>query len=32
VMTSVVILTGIAGVMYYAVNTLERYLLPWRRP
>ena len=31
VMTSLVILTVIAGVMYYCVNLLERYLLPWRR-
>jgi ABC-type nitrate/sulfonate/bicarbonate transport system permease component len=30
-MTSLVILTVIAGVMYYCVNLLERYLLPWRR-
>src|SRR6476661_2647131 len=31
VMPSPVILTVIAGVMYYCVNLLERYLLPWRR-
>ena len=31
VMTSLVILTIIAGVMYYGVSLLERYLLPWRR-
>jgi NitT/TauT family transport system permease protein len=31
VMTSLVILTVIAGVMYSCVNLLERYLLPWRR-
>src|SRR5215813_10491616 len=31
VMTSLVILTIIAGVMYYAVSLLERYLVPWRR-
>jgi NitT/TauT family transport system permease protein len=31
VMTSLVILTVIAGVMYYAVSLLERYLVPWRR-
>ena len=31
VMTSVAILTAIAGMMYYGVNMLERYLLPWRR-
>ncbi len=32
VMTSLVILTAIAGVMYYCVNLAERRLLPWRRP
>jgi NitT/TauT family transport system permease protein len=31
VMTSLVILTAIAGVMYYAVALLERYFVPWRR-
>lgn len=31
VMTSLVILTLIAGVMYYAVSLTERYLVPWRR-
>jgi NitT/TauT family transport system permease protein len=31
VMTSLVILTVIAGVMYYAVGYLERRLVPWRR-
>ncbi len=31
VMTSLVILTVIAGVMYYAISLLERYLVPWRR-
>ena len=31
VMTSLVILTVIAGIMYYAVALLERALLPWRR-
>jgi NitT/TauT family transport system permease protein len=31
VMTSLVILTVIAGVMYYGVSLLERYLVPWRR-
>jgi NitT/TauT family transport system permease protein len=31
VMMSLVILTAIAGVMYYGVNLLERYLVPWRR-
>jgi NitT/TauT family transport system permease protein len=31
VMTSVVILTVIAGAMYYAVSLIERHLVPWRR-
>lgn len=31
VMTSLVILTVIAGVMYYAVSLAERQLVPWRR-
>jgi NitT/TauT family transport system permease protein len=31
VMTSLVILTAIAGAMYYAVALLERYFVPWRR-
>ncbi|HEU5274538.1 MAG TPA: ABC transporter permease [Xanthobacteraceae bacterium] len=31
VMTSLVILTVIAGVMYYMISLLERYLVPWRR-
>jgi NitT/TauT family transport system permease protein len=31
VMTSLVILTVIAGVMYYAVALLEQYCVPWRR-
>jgi NitT/TauT family transport system permease protein len=31
VMTSLVILTVIAGAMYYGVSLLERHLLPWRR-
>jgi NitT/TauT family transport system permease protein len=31
VMTSLVILTVIAGVMYYAVSVFERRLVPWRR-
>jgi NitT/TauT family transport system permease protein len=31
VMTSLVILTVIAGVMYYGVTLLERYLVPWQR-
>jgi NitT/TauT family transport system permease protein len=31
VMTSLVILTVIAGVMYYAISFLERRLVPWRR-
>lgn len=31
VMTSVVILTVIAGVMYYAVSWAERYFVPWKR-
>jgi NitT/TauT family transport system permease protein len=31
VMTSLVILTIIAGVMYYGVSLLERYFVPWRR-
>ena len=31
VMTSLVILTIIAGVMYYGVTLLERILIPWRR-
>jgi NitT/TauT family transport system permease protein len=31
VMTSLVILTVIAGVMYYAVSFFERILVPWRR-
>jgi NitT/TauT family transport system permease protein len=31
VMTSLVILTVIAGVMYYGVSLLERILVPWRR-
>jgi len=31
VMTSLVILTVIAGVMYYAVTALERRFVPWRR-
>ncbi|MBX9844895.1 MAG: ABC transporter permease [Xanthobacteraceae bacterium] len=31
VMTSLVILTVIAGLMYYAVALLERYFVPWRR-
>jgi NitT/TauT family transport system permease protein len=31
VMTSLVILTAIAGVMYYAVALFERYAVPWRR-
>jgi ABC-type nitrate/sulfonate/bicarbonate transport system permease component len=31
VMTSVVILTVIAGAMYYAVSLVERHLVPWRR-
>jgi NitT/TauT family transport system permease protein len=31
VMTSVVILTVIAGVMYYAVAWAERYFVPWKR-
>lgn len=31
VMTSLVILTVIAGVMYYGVSLAERKLVPWRR-
>ena len=31
VMTSLVILTVIAGAMYYLISVLERYLVPWRR-
>ena len=31
VMTSLVILTVIAGIMYYGVTVLERYFVPWRR-
>jgi NitT/TauT family transport system permease protein len=31
VMTSLVILTVIAGAMYYAVSLIERHLVPWRR-
>ena len=31
VMTSVVILTVIAGVMYFAVSWAERYFVPWKR-
>ena len=31
VMTSLVILTVIAGVMYYGVSLLEQILVPWRR-
>jgi NitT/TauT family transport system permease protein len=31
VMTSLVILTVIAGVMYYGVSLLERHFVPWRR-
>ena len=31
VMTSLVILTVIAGVMYYLISLLERYFVPWRR-
>jgi NitT/TauT family transport system permease protein len=31
VMTSLVILTVIAGVMYYGVSLLEKFLVPWRR-
>lgn len=31
VMTSVVILTVIAGVMYYAVSWAEQYFVPWKR-
>jgi NitT/TauT family transport system permease protein len=31
VMTSLVILTVIAGVMYYGISLLERYLVPWHR-
>ncbi len=31
VMTSLVILTVIAGLMYYGISLLERYLVPWRR-
>jgi len=31
VMTSLVILTVIAGVMYYMISLLERYFVPWRR-
>jgi NitT/TauT family transport system permease protein len=31
VMTSLVILTVIAGVMYYGVSLLESLLVPWRR-
>ena len=31
VMTSLVILTVIAGIMYYAVSIAERYFVPWRR-
>jgi NitT/TauT family transport system permease protein len=31
VMTSLVILTIIAGIMYYGVSLLERYFVPWRR-
>jgi NitT/TauT family transport system permease protein len=31
VMTSLVILTVIAGVMYYLVSIFERRLVPWRR-
>ena len=31
VMTSLVILTVIAGIMYYGVSMLERYFVPWRR-
>jgi NitT/TauT family transport system permease protein len=31
VMTSLVILTVIAGVMYYAVSLAERYFVPWQR-
>jgi len=31
VMTSVVILTVIAGVMYYVVSWAERYFVPWKR-
>ena len=31
VMTSLVILTVIAGMMYYGVSMLERHFVPWRR-
>jgi NitT/TauT family transport system permease protein len=31
VMTSLVILTVIAGVMYYGVSLAERYFVPWQR-
>jgi NitT/TauT family transport system permease protein len=31
VMMSLVILTVIAGIMYYAVNLAERHFVPWRR-
>jgi NitT/TauT family transport system permease protein len=31
VMTSLVILTVIAGAMYYGISLLERRLVPWRR-
>jgi NitT/TauT family transport system permease protein len=31
VMMSLVILTGIAGIMYYVVSAFERRLVPWRR-
>jgi NitT/TauT family transport system permease protein len=31
VMTSLVILTMIAGIMYYAVNLAERRFVPWQR-
>jgi NitT/TauT family transport system permease protein len=31
VMTSLVILTVIAGVMYYAVSLAERHFVPWQR-
>jgi ABC-type nitrate/sulfonate/bicarbonate transport system permease component len=31
VMTSLFILTVIAGLMYYGVSLLERVLVPWRR-
>jgi ABC-type nitrate/sulfonate/bicarbonate transport system permease component len=30
-MTSLVILTVIAGVMYYLVSIFERRFVPWRR-